>query len=144
MAYKYKLKPRPVDTAKNRLRVTAEAEALTGFVNGQEAPEIEERFANALRGKGLAFSYQVVLPTGYQIPGQLNTIDFVIHEGMDYPVEIDGDWVHKNGSQRDRDLIRDAIINAQMGSQGWRPVERVPGHRLETQDDANKTVEELF
>jgi len=144
MAYKYKLKPKPVDTAKNRLRVTAEAENLAGVVNGQEASEIEERFAKALRGKGLDFSFQVVLPTGYQIPGQLNTIDFVIYEGVGYPVEIDGDWVHKNASQRDRDLIRDAIINAQMTPRGWMPIMRVPGYKLETQEDADKTVEEMF
>ncbi len=144
MAYKYKLAPRPPDVPKNRLRTSTQDENLTSIVQGQKASEYEERFANALSKMKLDFHFQVVMPTNYQIPGQLNTIDFLVVEGLEYPVEIDGDWVHKNGSQHRRDEIRDAIINAQMMPQGWQPIQRISGHRLETQEDADRVAREMF
>jgi len=143
--YKYK-KPKKwkQSTNLNRIKPSPTDEGLTGAVKNEPASEYEERFARALHKKKLPYYFQTVLPTGFQIPGQLNTIDFLVTVGSEQPIEIDGDWVHKNGSQKDRDLVRDAIINAQMMPQGWMPILRVPGYKLETQEDADKTVEEMF
>lgn len=143
--YKYK-KPRKrkIDQGLNRIQRPSSAEELTGVILGKKASAPEERFARALYKKNLSFDFQVVVQTAYQIPGQLNTVDFVVFSGLPYPIEIDGDWVHKTSSKKEQDALRDAIINEKMVPRGWRPISRIPGHKVATQEDANNVVEEMF
>lgn len=143
--YQYKRPNRRLNKMNlNRIKHEPEGEGLRGIVLNQKASALEERFARALRKIGLEFYFQVVVQTPFQIPGQLNTVDFLIVSGIAYPIEIDGDWVHKTEGQKKRDMLRDAVIDAKMAKQGWQPIRRVRGHDLQTQDDADRVVRELF
>ena len=140
--YKYKLSPRPPKENLNRLKVTNEGERLTGFVKGQEASELEERFARALDQQGKSYDFQVEVRTPRTVPGQENLIDFVVED--EFPTEIDGEFVHKTAAQRADDRDRDAILNDNIKNYGWKPIVRVTEMDVETQEDANRKVGEMF
>lgn len=140
--YKYRLAPRPPKMPLNRPKREGEAEPLTGFVHGKEASDLEERFANALdkAGKKYVFEYEVLTDIG--VPGEENQIDFVVEEI--YPVEIDGGFTHKTGSQKAKDQTRDAILNEYLSRFGWNPIDRIPGDDIETPEAADQVVAERF
>ena len=140
--FKYKLSPRPPKMPLNRIAGTSEDERLTGFVQGKEASDLEERFARSLDklDKKYVFEYEVLAPVG--IPGQENQIDFVVEETR--PIEVDGNFVHKSGSAKAEDQIRDAILNDFLSQYGWEPIMRISGDRLEDQQHADAVVGELF
>lgn len=140
--YRYKVRrSRRPDVLTNRIPRQPEDEMFTGAVNGEKASEIEERFARSLRKKGKRFDFQIVVNTGFQVPGQKNTVDFLIMDGLMYPLEIDGEIAHKGQAKRDADKLRDAIIDNIMVPQGWQHIQRVPGGDLQTQDDSDRAVE---
>jgi len=126
----------------NRMKVSGEGELLTGFVHGKEASDLEERFAKSLDklGKKYIFEYEVLGPVG--IPGQENQIDFVVEDTR--PIEVDGNWVHKSGSAKAEDQIRDAILNDFLSQYGWEPIMRISGDQLEDQQQADTVAGELF
>jgi hypothetical protein len=140
--FRYKLPPRPPKQPLNRIQTTNEGERLTGFVHGKEASDLEERFARALDGAGkeYIFEYEVLGPT--TIPGQENQVDFLVEEV--YPTEIDGEFTHKSAEQRAHDQLRDAVLNEYMSKDGWQPINRIGGHRLQTQEDADRVVQETY
>ena len=142
--FKYKLRPRPPKQPLNRMAGQSEDERLSGFVHGQEASTLEERFARALQQRGLRFIFQHRIDTPYQIPGQQNEIDFVVNEYGTHPIEVDGMWIHKSAAAKAKDKLRDAILDDILGKQGWRPIVRVPGNELENQERANEVVGVLF
>jgi len=109
-----------------------------------EASTLEERFARALDGRGLRFTFQRRIDTPYQIPGQENEIDFVVEEYGTHPIEVDGSFVHKSAAAKAKDKLRDAILDDILGKEGWHPIVRVPGNELEDQERANEIVEALF
>jgi len=142
--FRYKLSPRPPQQPLNRIKVSGEGERLTGFVHGKEASDLAERLANALDKVhyGYMFGYKVLSNIG--VPGEENEIDFVVfHEGT-WPTEVDGTFVHKSASQKAKDALRDAVLNDQLSRDGWEPIRRIPGSDLESQDDANTTVQEMW
>ena len=138
--FKYKLQPRPPKPPLNRLAGTSEDELLTGFVQGKEASDLEERFARALDAEGKSYEFEVEVAPPTAIPGQENQIDFVVEDI--YPIEVDGSFVHKSASQKAHDQIRDAILNEYLGKYGWQPIDRIPGNMLETQEQADQIVRE--
>jgi len=142
--FAYKTKPRPTAWPVNRIRGKSEDERLEGFVRGKEASDREERFARALDKHGMRYGFQEIINTPYQIPGQKNEIDFIVDEFGTHPIEIDGTWVHKSASQKSADALRDAIIDDITSKWGWERIVRVPGADLESQEQANKVVEEIF
>jgi hypothetical protein len=142
--FKYKLKPRPPKQPLNRIAGQSVDERLSGFVHGQEASTLEERFARALDNRGFRYVFQFRVDTPYQIPGQENEIDFVVEEYGTHPIEVDGNWVHKSAAAKAKDKLRDAILDDELGKQGWHPIVRVPGNDLEDQERANEVVEALF
>ena len=140
--FKYKAAPRPPKFPLNRLQTTNEGERLTGFVNGKEASDLEERFARALstQGRDFIFQYEFVGPA--TIPGQENIIDFVVDDI--WPTEVDGTFVHKSAAKKADDQLRDAILNEHFADDGWSPIRRVPGSELEDQDEADRIVREMW
>ena len=140
--YKYKLSPRPPKVPLNRLAGHSDEEVLSGYVKGREASDIEERFAKALDDADKDYDFQVEFMTPFSIPGQEKEVDFVIYDGQPQPVEIDGVYAHKSGEQKANDVARDAILNEQLGQQGYLPIIRIPGYVLETPEAADKLVEE--
>ena len=140
--FRYKLRPRPPKQPLNRLAGTSNDERLTGFVKGKEASDLEERFARALDAEGKEYQFEVEVTPPTSIPGQENQIDFLVEEI--YPVEIDGGIAHKGAAQKANDLLRDAILNDYLSGFGWFPIERIPGHKLETQEATATIVKELF
>ena len=142
--FQYKLRPRPPKQPLNRIAGQSVDERLSGFVHGMEASTLEERFARALDGRGLRFTFQRRIDTPYQIPGQENEIDFVVEEYGTHPIEVDGSFVHKSAAAKAKDKLRDAILDDILGKEGWHPIVRVPGNELEDQERANEIVEALF
>ncbi len=140
--FRYKLRPRPPKQPLNRLAGASNEERLTGFVQGKEASDLEERFANALSAACIDYRFEVEIQGPVGIPGEENQIDFLVEDI--YPVEVDGSFVHKSASQKAHDQLRDAILNDFLSDYGWYPIERISGERLETQEAANQVAEELF
>lgn len=119
-------------------------EGLTGIVQGQDASAYEERFARSMdknpRVQWYDFVKTYVAPPG--IAGS-KELDFLIGAGLIYPIQIDGDWIHKGASARAQDEESDNQIN-QILQHSAQPVRRVRGIELETQEMSDRLVEELF
>ena len=140
----YKIRPRVEAWPVNRIRKLSEDEVLSGFVHDMEASALEERFARALDKRGLRYAFQYIVTTPFQIPGQKSELDFVVEEYGIHPIEVDGTWIHKSSAQKSKVMLRDAILDDVLGKYGWKKIIRVPGNDLESQEMADKTVEEIF
>ena len=152
--YKYK-KARKASAPKvgNRVHVQNAQEELTGFVNGWEASDIEERFANALRKSRVVaqFSFRDhYFGPARNTPGAIE-VDFMVMSGGNWwPIQIDGEMAHKTVGQRQADAEKDARLNQYFSRYGINPVQRIPDLRrftagiLDTQEGANEVVDEVF
>ena len=147
MAFKYKIpkkdklpEPQPIPDFK------PEEEVLTGFVQGQDASDIEERFARALAKFKISFDFKFLIFTLSTIGGQRKEIDFrVSSQGELFAVEIDGVIGHTTDAQLGRDRLRDEEIQPVIVKLGWNPnIIRVKEIDLTTQDFADDIVRELF
>ena len=128
----------------NRLSRPVANEGLTGWVNGKEASDIEERFARALRNNNVDYSFRIDIPTAVSIPGEDKEIDFLIGDAVRTAVEIDGEIGHKTEGQQARDIVREILVNEQLKKAGIRPTVRIPWTKLLDQETANRTVQELL
>ena len=144
---KWKKQARPPQKAwtKNRPEEQPKPdEGLTGYVQGQDASALEERFARSMdknqRIQWYDFQKSYVAPPG--VAGE-KTLDFLVGAGLIYPIQIDGDWIHKSASARARDRDSDAEID-QILQGSAQLVKRIGGHELETQEMSDRLVEELF
>ncbi len=63
---------------------------------------------------------------------------------MCYPVFTDGEYAHKSQEQRANDKIKDAIFDEYGMRIGLQPSVRIPGTELETQEEADLKVKEMF
>lgn len=142
--FKYKLSPRPPKMPLNRLNRQDVTEPATGFVKGREASELEEIWAGAEDRAGRDYIFKYIIETAFQIPGQLNEIDFVDTTEIWTPIEIDGEFAHKSAEQKESDSVRDAIINDVISNWGWNPIIRIPGYTIETPDEADAVLREIF
>jgi len=152
--YKYK-KPRKVATPKviNRVQVEGEDEGLTGFVQEQEASDIEERYARALnKNKNVQrFSFREhYFGPARNTPGAKEVDFMVMAGGTWWPNQIDGEIGHKSAAQKSNDRISDAVLNQYFAQYGINPVKRIPDgvkylmDALDTQESADSIVEELY
>ena len=142
--FKYKMAPRPPQEPLNRIKVSGEGERLTGFVHGKEASDLEERFANALDKLHYSYMFEYEVLSNIGVPGEENQIDFIVfHEGT-WPIEVDGMWVHHSSAQKAKDKLRDALLDEALSKDGWEQIKRVPGSDLESQEDADTVVREIF
>lgn len=144
LPYRYR-KPRQIPAdAPTRLRPTAGDEGLTGFVQGKEASDLEERFARALSTYGLDYTFKFYVETSYTLPYQEKQVDFVVQRGQPEPWEVDGEFTHKSAEQQEYDQARDAQVNEALMPYGYRPVQRVTEEYLGTQDGADLFVGEFI
>ena len=146
--YKYKL-PRMAGGLSraplNRPKKETQAEVLTQAVQGQSASDIEERFARALykneRVEG--FEFQQSYFAGRNMPGEVRP-DFIVYAGTVYPVQIDGEYAHKSAEQKATDKAKDEQLDGYLTPMGAAVTQRIPGDLLQTQEDADRLVREMF
>jgi hypothetical protein len=144
--YKYKKMPGQFERRQvNRAEAELELEQLTGQVNGQRASDLEERFARALEKiKGIRrYDFQPSMIVDRNLPGEVRP-DFIIYSDTPMAVMIDGEFVHKSAEARARDQFNDAILYEHLRDFGFLPPIRVPGYRLQTQDEANAVAQDLI
>jgi len=147
MTFRYKLPPKPPHQRLNRLPPGKAAENLTGVVKGKKASDLEERWARALnKDEGVTdYTFQYIVTTPYEIPGQKNSVDFVIqYDDQWWAIEIDGTFVHKTANKRAEDRLRDAFVNEQLRKDGIQPIQRVAGEELQTQDAADRAERQVL
>ncbi len=144
MVFKYRL-PKQKKLEPDRTPIESdEDEALTGYVQGLEASDLEERFARALDKFGIGYDFEFLVETAFTLPHELKQVDFMTYAGQPRPVEVDGEWVHKSAEQREYDRERDAQIFQALSPRGYLPVLRIPGENLLTQDFADTIVQEYI
>lgn len=145
--FRYKVRRTPrKEMPFGKIQVVKEDEGLTGVIYGSPASDIEERFARALstdsRITGFTFREAVIAPRS--MPGQLE-IDFVVQVGpLVYAIQIDGEIAHKGTAKKMDDARKDALVNQYMRRFGARPVIRIDGEKLASQEDADKLVRMLL
>ncbi len=124
----------------------AEDERLTGQVNGKKASDIEERFYRGTR-KDRRIQW-VRFETVYGAPssGMYGSaeLDFLIFTGTHYPVQLDGEWIHKSAEARYSDYEHDLIIMERLRARGVQEINRVRGKFLQTQKDADSVVQQIL
>ena len=119
-------------------------EALRGEVRGQPATDIEERLYYSLVKKygSNKVDFQPTVIGTRNIIGEIRP-DFVVDEGMVLSVwYADGEYAHKSAEQKERDSMQDEILFHRMQGAVEFPI-RIPGDDLQTQEDADKAVEEV-
>ena len=133
---------------KKRLQAPSAAKAdptpLTGLIKGKQATDIEERFGRALASLGLEFRFQVRFRTVDSLPGREKEVDFVVENGLSYPVDIDCKIGHYTAAQRGRDRIREVLLNEVFVRRGMALLQRIAWYQLETQEQAEYIVRRLF
>lgn len=129
----------------NRLKPPkVDDEQLTGFVNGERASDLEERFARALRAEKIDFSFQVQFSTAVSLVGEDKVVDFVVNNGLQFPVDINGSIGHTSSAQRGKDAVREALLNEVFSYKGMQPLQVVWWYELDNQQEANAVVKRMF
>lgn len=124
-------------------------EMLTGYVHGEKASVLEERFAIALDFFGLTFIFQYEVPGLYTIPGEGKLIDFIVYDGgIAWPVEIGSSFVHASPSKQEEERARMQTINEILPMLGIMALNEdesyVPLDRPDSIDDAKDIVASMF
>ena len=125
------------------LRITKEEEALSGFVQGETASDIEERMFRAFLYNGINYGdieYQPSYVAGKNLPGEIRP-DFALFLGMIQLWFADGDYWHKSQHDKDKDDWNDSILFQRLEGRAEYPI-RIPGEELQTQEAANRAVGE--
>ena len=140
--YKYKLpsKVGSLPRLSQIVRIEEPGEELSGWVNGLEATDLEERFARELRKKKLDFQFQF----NFLLPDRTykNTIDFVIDRfPIIYPVEIYGQ-LHEGNEERDERRL--GFLNEFLIPQGLQEITVVWYWQIETPERTQALIEEKF
>jgi len=138
-------KPAQDNVLKDRITTPKQDEGLTGYIGDWEASDIEERFGRALAKAGLSFSFREhFFGPSRTTPGAVE-VDFLVQIGGEvYPIFIDGEFAHKTQAQRDNDKIKDARFDDYARRFGAYPSQRIAGDVLETQEQADMLVKEMF
>jgi len=143
--YKYKTKTRARLDPDFLTEVAEAAEILTGYVRGEQASKLEERFAIALNEAGLDYVFQYPVYSALSLPGEEKTIDFIVYDGgVPFPIETGSWFVHGQPSQIERDKTRDQILNEVLKSRGFMPIERIAFDEPSSLEKARRIVKELF
>ena len=143
--YKYKTKRTARLDPDYATPTAVAAEVLTGYVRGEEASDLEERFAIALDEAKLTYVFQYAVYSAYSLPGEEQIIDFIVYDGgTPYPIETGSRFVHGYQSQIERDRERDQILNEILKYRGFQEIYRIEFDHPEDLDDARQIVQELF
>ena len=122
------------------LKMIDDPNPLMRVVQGKRASDLEERFARALYKADLPFEFQVWI----WVRGGHKRLDFLVHHGLIYPVEVDGVIAHRTSAQQGNDIVREALLNEAFLRRGWMALRRVSWRQLDTQSAADRVVRELF
>lgn len=144
--FKFKvIRPARPTLTLQRLPVEAKAdEGFTGEVQGMPASDLEERFARALDRAGLQYAFRQVYG-GARNQSGTTELDFMVFKGpTQYPIQIDGQFAHAGGEQKQEDLMKNAILDEALRGTNAQPVQRIPYTDLGTQEETNRLVQELF
>lgn len=115
------------------------------YIQGQPASELEANYAEGLRRNGKEFTFQYEVETAVTVPGEEKNVDFIVWDGIGYPREIDGNFVHKSAEQREYDRVRDSLIDEALQRQGgFGLLRRITEEYVATPDMAEMTVREDF
>ena len=131
-------------TPLNRIPPPVLDEGLTGAVQGEQASDLEERYARSLTKLDKEFSFQYEVYAAGTLPGEAKLVDFVVWDGgVPFPEEVDAAFTHKTAEQKGYDRIRDAIVDDSLSKDGFQPVRRIDGERMNTQEGADQVASEL-
>ncbi len=145
MPYLYpKEKKERVKVPLNRIPFPPSDEQLTGFVRDEQASDLEERYAKALDKLGKEFEFQYEVYAAGTLPGEAKLVDFVVYDGgIPFPEEVDAAFTHKTAEQKGYDRIRDAVVNESLMKDGFQPLVRIDGERMNTQEGADQVASEM-
>lgn len=124
-------------------------ETLTGFVEGQSASDIEERFAVAHQRMRIPFDFRYRInpltselsPQHMNIAGELEIDILSTYNGIMYPLLIQGDISHFYAAwMRERDNAKVAAINDFLRAFNAHPTVLIPFWLLKDQDTADRVI----
>lgn len=144
---KYYIRPKGALGALKGQPAAAEAEGLVGVVQGQEASDLEERWGNSLEKLKKqhsieSYSFKWDVPGAYEIPGQERTVDFLVYAGVKYPIEVDGDYAHRN---QEEDDARDEILNEILRLRGgYSDIIHVHEDDISTPEESDTMAEKIL
>ena len=105
------------------LRPAKPKESLTGFVHGEKASDLEERWALALDQLGLEYIFLFEVSGAFTLPTEEKVIDFVVNDGgLQIPIEVGAKFFHASPSQQEKERDRENIINPILQLQGIHPL----------------------
>ena len=145
-AFQYKTVKAPQTAFRHdRPQVMNDGEVLDKEVQGQAASDLEERFAKALDKNSRVTGYEFRVPylAGRSMLGEVE-LDFAVYAPLLYPVQIDGEIGHSSAEQIAKDLFNNARLDEHLRGIAAAPVVRVKWLDLQTQDDADQLVREMF
>jgi len=151
--YKYKTRRTQRPASLFDRPYTAPEEILTGYVHGERASALEERFARALDFYGMTYRFQYEVHSVYSLPGEEKTLDFLVYEGgIAIPIEIGSAFVHDSPSKREEEAHRVSLINdvlpmlgiMQITDDAWPMGNYVPYDRPYDLADAKLLVADRF
>ena len=123
-------------------------EMLTGYVHGERASDLEERFAMALDFYGLTYQFQYEVASMYTLPDQEKKIDFIVFDGgIAWPVEIGSKFVHGTPSKQEEEQERMNQMNIvlpMLGIQQLNDESYLPLDRPKDFEDAKYFVSKMF
>ena len=120
-------------------------EGLTGIVHGYSATDIEERMYRGLLANDVDvgnIEFQPSYIAGRNMPGEIRP-DFAVYNGLIDVLFADDEFFHKTAEQRNRDKMNDSILFKRLEGRALFPI-RVAGEDLETQEIANRSMEEVL
>lgn len=126
------------------LALEVDPQPLSGRLQGKKATDIEERVGRALSRLRLPFRFQVLLPVPGSLPGRGKRLDFLIQNGWQQPLEVDGPRWHITSAQLGQDRLREALLNQVFRRIGWRPLKRLKWWQLQDQASADRAVRALW
>jgi len=123
----------------------SEEEAFTGQVQGKKASDIEERFARGLQRDSRVESFRFRMVKG-ALPGTFGSVelDFYIRAGAWYPVQLDGDWIHKSASARAQDRMQDEKLWQALSYDNPQPISRVRGTLVLTPEAVTRVINQIL
>jgi hypothetical protein len=149
---KYKKTPHdPTKPSPARPQEVTLTEQLDGVVQGQTASKDEERFSLALdyaerQGLIQGYEFQKTIKGRYNQPGE-NRLDFNVWDshGYQWPIYIDGDWIHGQAAQKQKDMDQTREANDIFGKFGnAMKVRRVKSSLIQSIPEAISVVKQIF
>ena len=145
--YKIKIsRTQTVPAARQAPNSPVDKEVMTGFVMGESASDLEERaYRSTIKLPAVtAIEFQPSFLSGRNMPGEYR-LDFLVYVGgVQYPIQIDGEWIHKSAEAREEDRIKDALFDNEMIGTGALPVRRINETEIPDQEHSDRLFQEIL